>query len=231
VLDAPARNWVISDSATPLTAGAGCTQSTADEVRCARAGARPIAYLGGGDDTFAAPDDGGWIVYGEAGSDRLTGGAGEDLITYTAATGPVTVDLGTGTGSQAGEHDVLTGIQDASASGTLIGDDGRNLLTGTGRDDVISGDGNDIVNGGGHRDPAATDGLTGDGPIGSTATPPSTSKASTAAPATTRWSVTTATTSCMATRATTPCGDSAAPTRSTGEPGSTCSTASAARTG
>src|ERR1700754_572365 len=68
-LDAP--NWVISDSATPLTAGAGCAQSTANEVRCAQTSTRPTAYLGDGDDTFAAPSDGGWIVYGEAGSDRL----------------------------------------------------------------------------------------------------------------------------------------------------------------
>ena len=178
-LDAPTRNWVIRDSATPLTAGAGCTQSTADEVRCAQAGARPTAYLGGGDDTFTAPDDGGWIVYGEAGSDRLAGGAGadtffggpgadtltgaggndrldggtgddtidggpgEDLITYTSATGPVTVDLTAGTGGQAGEHDVLTGIEDVTASGTLIGDDGPNFLTGGGGDDVISGNGGD----------------------------------------------------------------------------------------
>jgi Ca2+-binding RTX toxin-like protein len=178
-LDAPAGNWVIRDSATPLTAGAGCTQSTADEVRCAQSTARPTAYLGGGDDTFTAPDDGGWIVYGEAGSDRLAGGAGadtffggpdadtltgaggndrldggtgddtidggagEDLITYTAATGPVTVDLTAGTGGQAGEHDVLTAIEDVTATGTLTGDDGPNFLTGGGGDDVISGNGGD----------------------------------------------------------------------------------------
>ena len=152
---------------------------TTDEVRCAQADARPTAYLGGGDDTFTAPDDGGWIVYGEAGSDRFTGatgadtffggpgadtltgaggndrldggtgddtldgGPGEDLITYTSATGPVTVDLTAGTGGQAGEHDVLSGIEDVTASGTLIGDDGPNFLTGAGGDDVITGNGGD----------------------------------------------------------------------------------------
>jgi Ca2+-binding RTX toxin-like protein len=174
-----AQDWVISDSAAPLTAGAGCTQSTANAVRCAQAGARPTAYLGGGDDTFTAPDDGGWIVYGEAGSDHLTGGAGadtffggpgadtltgaggndrldggtgddtidggtgEDLLTYTSATGPVTVDLTAGTGGQAGEHDGLTAIEDVTASGTLTGDDGPNFLTGSAGDDVISGNGGD----------------------------------------------------------------------------------------
>src|SRR5689334_24096481 len=60
VLDASSGSWVISDSATPLAAAAGCTQSTANVVRCPRTGAPASAYLGGGDDTFAAPDDGGW---------------------------------------------------------------------------------------------------------------------------------------------------------------------------
>ncbi len=80
-LDAPTRNWVIRDSATPPTAGAGCTQSTADEVRCAQTNAPPTAYLGGGDDTFTAPDEGGWIVYGEAGirPPRRRGGRGHVL--------------------------------------------------------------------------------------------------------------------------------------------------------
>ena len=366
-LDAPARNWVIGDSATPLTAGAGCTQSTANEVRCAQVSARPTAYLGGGDDTFTAPDEGGWIVYGEAGSDRLAGGAGadtffggpgadtltgaggndrldggtgddtidggtgEDLITYTSATGPVTVDLTAGTGGEAGEHDVLTGIEDVTASGTLTGDDGPNFLTGGGGGDVISGNGgddtlvgeagSDTLDGGTGNDrlygdttfgdgdgadhldggpgddwldggdgagdrsmaarattssaagatwtPRVMDGLTGDGPdqidggpgfdildysdrgsfaasvarrrcrpaprgaagrAGGGRLRQSASKASTAAPATTRWSVTTATMSCVAARATTPCGGSAAPTRWTGEPASTCSTAAEATT-
>jgi Ca2+-binding RTX toxin-like protein len=178
-LDAPAQTWVIDDSATPPIAGAGCTQSSAGEVRCAQAAARPTAYLGGGDDTFTAPAEGGWIVYGEAGSDRLAGaagadtffggsgadtltgaggndrldggtgddtidgGAGEDLVTYTSATGPVTVDLAAGSGGQDGEHDVLTGIEDATASGRLTGDDGPNFLTGGSGDDVITGNGGD----------------------------------------------------------------------------------------
>src|SRR3954447_17270820 len=175
-LDGPTRNWVITD-ATALSAGSGCTQATVNEVRCPKAGAPPTAYLGGGDDTFTAPDGGGWIVYGEAGSDRLAGGAGadtvfggpgadtlsggggndrldggtgddtidggsgEDLITYTSATGPVTIDLAAGSGGQAGEHDVISGIEDATASGTLRGDDGPNFLTGGAGDDVISGRG------------------------------------------------------------------------------------------
>nr|WP_053227802.1 calcium-binding protein [Solirubrobacter soli] len=174
-----AQTWVISDSASPLTAGAGCTQSTANEVRCAQTAARATAFLGGGDDTFTAAPAGGWMVFGEAGSDHLDGGAGpdaffggagvdtltggggndrldggagddaidggtgEDLTTYSSATGPVTVDLNAGTGGQAGEHDVLTGIEDATASGTLTGDDGPNFLTGGGADDVITGNGGD----------------------------------------------------------------------------------------
>ena len=178
-LDAATHTWVVHDSAAALTADSGCTQSAVDEVRCAQTGERPTAYLGGGDDTFTAPAEGGWIVYGEAGSDHLAGGAGadtffggdgadtltgaggndrldggtgddtidggsgEDLLTATSATGSVTVDLTAGTGGGAGEHDVLTGLEDVTASGTLIGDDGPNFLTGGGGDDVISGNGGD----------------------------------------------------------------------------------------
>jgi hypothetical protein len=58
----------------------GCAQSTADEVRRTQISARPSAYLGGGDDTLTAPDYGGWIVYGEPGSDRPAGGAGADTF-------------------------------------------------------------------------------------------------------------------------------------------------------
>src|ERR1700742_1616171 len=79
-LDGPTRSWVISDSATPPLAGTGCSQSTVDEVRCDTTGAPPNAYLGGGEDTFTAPDGGGWIVYGEAGADQLTGRAGADSL-------------------------------------------------------------------------------------------------------------------------------------------------------
>jgi Ca2+-binding RTX toxin-like protein len=117
VLDAPARTWVISDSAAPLTAGAGCTQSTADEVRCAQAGARPTAFLGGGDDSFTAPDAGSWIVYGEGGSDRLTGGAGAD--TFFGGPG---ADALTG----AGGNDRLDG---GTEDDTIDGGPGEDLIT------------------------------------------------------------------------------------------------------
>src|SRR5262245_10676091 len=38
-LDGATESWVIGDSATPLTAGTGCAQATANEVRCAKTGA------------------------------------------------------------------------------------------------------------------------------------------------------------------------------------------------
>ncbi len=173
--------WVIGDTGAPLTAGTGCTQATPNEARCPKTAARPTATLGGGEDTFTAADDGGWVVYGEAGADRLVGaagadtffggadadtlsaaggndrldggtgddtldgGAGEDLITYTSATAPVTVDLPAGTGGQPGEHDAVQGVEDVTASGTLIGDAGPNFLTGGNGDDTISGNGGDDV--------------------------------------------------------------------------------------
>ncbi|MDA0158875.1 hypothetical protein OM076_01260 [Solirubrobacter ginsenosidimutans] len=116
-LDAPTETWVIRDSATSLTAGAGCTQSAANEIRCAQTGERPSAYLGGGDDAFTAPQDGGWIVYGEDGADQLAGGAGAD--TFFGGPGADTLTGG-------GGNDRLDG---GTGDDTIDGGTGEDLIT------------------------------------------------------------------------------------------------------
>ena len=108
-----------------------------------RAGAD--TFFGGADADTLSAAGGNDRLDGGTGDDTLDGGAGEDLITYTSATAPVTVDLPAGTGGQPGEHDVVQGVEDVTASGTLIGDAGPNFLTGGNSDDTISGNGGDDV--------------------------------------------------------------------------------------
>jgi Ca2+-binding RTX toxin-like protein len=110
-------DWVIADTAVPLVAGIGCTQATPNEAHCPRTAARPAAMLGSGDDTFTAADTGGWIVYGEAGADRLTGGAGAD--TFFGGAGADTLSAGAG-------NDRLDG---GTEDDTLDGGAGEDLIT------------------------------------------------------------------------------------------------------
>lgn len=81
---------VLSDPATTLTAGAGCTQTAARAIECPLPN-EIVAALGDGDDTFAiapgvalasslsggAGDD---VLIGGAGADRLSGGGGLDRL-------------------------------------------------------------------------------------------------------------------------------------------------------
>ena len=105
----------------------------------------------GGDDVLygGAGDD---LIDGGAGADRIDGGAGFDEVDYSAAPGPVAIDLrvsapqatGYGTDSLSGIEglygsafaDVLTG---ASAADHLNGFDGDDALTGGAGDDTLEG--------------------------------------------------------------------------------------------
>ena len=102
-------------------------------------------------------------LLGGLGKDELDGGTGDDvlnggspgeknIVDYSERTNPVTVDLGAGTGGEAGEHDTLIAIQNVwggSVDDTLKGDDQDNVLYGNAGNDTIStGAGNDKLIGG-----------------------------------------------------------------------------------
>jgi Ca2+-binding RTX toxin-like protein len=102
-------------------------------------------------------------LLGGLGKDELDGGAGNDvlnggspgeknIVDYSERTNPVTVDLGAGTGGEAGEHDTLIAIQNVwggSVDDMLTGDGQDNVLYGNAGDDTIStGAGNDKLIGG-----------------------------------------------------------------------------------
>jgi Ca2+-binding RTX toxin-like protein len=157
-------------------------------------GARPDSlYGGGGRDELAGGAGNDVLSDGDLGdpegggarhpvdADVLDGGAGVDLVSYTARTAPVTVDLRREEGAgQAGEGDRLSGFEAATGGagddvlvGTaaidrLDGAAGRDrVVGGPGDDDVRGGEGRDVVLGGAGRDNVegggGADGLAGGG--------------------------------------------------------------------
>gem|GEM_PF-1526433 len=123
-------------------------------------GANDLLNGGDGDDTLDGGDGYDNLV-GGAGADTLIGGTGDDWADYSAASGGVTVNLatGTGTGSDA-EGDIYSGIEAVNGSAyadALTGDTGENwLFAQAGDDSLLGGNGNDRLNGG-----AGNDALTG----------------------------------------------------------------------
>ncbi|WP_395700850.1 S8 family serine peptidase [Aquabacterium sp.] len=113
-----------------------------------------------GNDTLKGYD-GDDVLAGMAGDDRLDGGGGEDVAVYFEATGPVTVNLGSGKVTGASGNDTLVAIEDVwgspfndSLSGDvsdnrLFGDAGDDQLRGSNGDDVLAGGtGDDRLDGG-----------------------------------------------------------------------------------
>lgn len=114
----------------------------------------------GGDDVlnggFGADEmsggDGDDEVEGGDGDDSYDGGDGRDLVAFTTATVPVTVDLAAGSATGDGD-DTFIGFEDASGSlqaDTLLGDDGPNYLDAmagvmTGGDTVDGRGGDDTI--------------------------------------------------------------------------------------
>ena len=80
---------------------------------------------------------------GDAGANRLDGGAGMDTVSYSGSDEAVTVDLEAGTGKRGhAEGDVIVNIENAMGSGygdVLRGDGGGNRLYGSGGGDVLEG--------------------------------------------------------------------------------------------
>ncbi|MCV2870153.1 hypothetical protein OEW28_16100 [Defluviimonas sp. WL0002] len=115
---------------------------------------------GAGDDTISG-GDGEDSLAGGAGADRLDGGAGSDWADYSAATGPVTVDMVTPANNR-GEAQGDTYISIENVRGTALADDlrgdgGANLLEGGAANDWLTGRGGDDTLRGG----SGTDNLVG----------------------------------------------------------------------
>ena len=117
-----------------------------------------------GDDTLSGLD-GNDNLFGGAGNDRLDGGNGFDVVSYSAASAGISLNLSTGTATGGDGSDTLIGIEGAYGSGfadTLIGDAAANNLLGNAGDDSISGaagidylvgnTGNDTLDGGADND-------------------------------------------------------------------------------
>ncbi|MBI5275657.1 MAG: hypothetical protein HY854_04290 [Burkholderiales bacterium] len=98
----------------------------------------------------------GNYIEGRGGNDTIDGGSGNDRASYSNATGPVTVNLSSGTTTGAAGNDTLLSIEHARGSkyaDTLIGSAGANDLQGRdGDDSVTGGAGNDTLHGGGGND-------------------------------------------------------------------------------
>lgn len=134
-------------------------------------GGNDFIQLGQGDFSGALPGEGNDEVRGVEGA-RMA-------IAYDDVAGPVTVDIGAGTASGAG-NDTFTGFKDAfgtPANDLLVGDEGSNHLFGLGGEDELRAEGNaetlddpysfpdlpdgDLLLGDGHGDTPANDLLVG----------------------------------------------------------------------
>jgi len=83
------------------------------------------------------------ILIGGAGNDLLDGGAGFDTASYAGATGPVSINLATGTVTGAAGNDTLVSIE------RVIGTSYADTVTGSAGDDILdAGDGADSIDGG-----------------------------------------------------------------------------------
>jgi Ca2+-binding RTX toxin-like protein len=155
-------NLVGSANADSLTAGAGQTANGGagdDQITVVSSG---TGNGGSGDDTLVAAGvlqafEAGPTLNGNAGDDTLTsgygtealsGGTGIDTVDYSRVPGPVTVDLGAGTGGGLTGTDTLTNDIE-----NVTGSPGNDTITGDGNDNVLDGGGgNDTLNGAGGND-------------------------------------------------------------------------------
>ena len=111
---------------------------------------------GDGDDVLLAGSGNDWLA-GEAGDDVYDGGSGVDMIDFSAAAGPVVVDLSKRTASgEATGTDTVTSIENVRGTAfadRLTGDKNANVLSGGAGDDVLRGlGGADLLAGGGGDD-------------------------------------------------------------------------------
>lgn len=135
------------------------TGSGHNDVFTGNAGANYLYGAAGNDQLRAAA--GNDNLEGGAGNDVIDGGAGVDWTRYSAAPGPVNVDLSAGTSSGGEGNDVISATENVSGSvfndvltgdgltNYLFGDAGQDTLNGGGGTDYLEGRaGNDVIDGG-----------------------------------------------------------------------------------
>ena len=105
---------------------------------------------GSGNDSLKGGGSADTLV-GGPGDDLLDGGSSNDTIDYTAAAGPVTVNLALGTATGDGKDTILNveRVTGSSFDDTITGNTLANVLTGgAGNDTILGGAGNDTLTGG-----------------------------------------------------------------------------------
>jgi Ca2+-binding RTX toxin-like protein len=108
-------------------------------------------YGGSGSDTIYGGSGSETFIGGQSTNETLYGGTGSNVVDYSAASGGVTVNLASGTGTNGTFHDHLYGIENVvgSANGTnvITGDSNADIITcGTAADTLLGGGGNDTFN-------------------------------------------------------------------------------------
>lgn len=113
-----------------------------DDILIGTSGANTL--VGGAGNDILNGGDGDDILRGGAGNDTIDGGAGYDVLDLSDATGPLSVNMASGTVSGAGiGTDQFTNIE------KILFGTGNDQITGGNGDDVFDGGaGNDIINGG-----------------------------------------------------------------------------------
>ncbi|NBO15931.1 MAG: hypothetical protein EBV20_12530, partial [Betaproteobacteria bacterium] len=139
-------------------------------------GAGDLVLAGTGDDSINA-GGGDDSVIGSAGNDTILGGVGTDTLDYSAATAPMTINLGSGgamgsasdsdnsTASGAQGSDVISGFENLIAGAgndtvtgneqwnSIVGGAGNDSISGgSGQDTLLGGTGNDVLDGGSDAD-------------------------------------------------------------------------------
>jgi Ca2+-binding RTX toxin-like protein len=120
-----------------------------------RGGIGSDIIIGGAGTDLLYGEDGDDILSGGVGNDRIDGGAGFDTVSYSAASGGVTINLLLTTQQPAGAagSDILVSIENVDGTNLygdiLFGNAGANVLRGLGGNDtLLGGDGNDTLQGG-----------------------------------------------------------------------------------
>jgi Ca2+-binding RTX toxin-like protein len=183
-----ASGYLVSDPNETVTAGTGCSQTTANSVTCTSGFINSIrlnladgddtttvtanqnveVYGGQGNDTLNGGPQGDQL-YGEDGDDTLTGGTGPDLmdggngfdkVSYASRTNPVRVDLDGGWDDGEGGSPLSGEFDNVLPTvEDVTGGSGNDVFVGSaGANTFHGGDGADTIDGG-----AGDDTLYGDG--------------------------------------------------------------------